>query len=142
MTDHDRRDLAADGGSASDAARREQDIDYLETEINLLKPRTPYMRDHLRIIWMGFALWALTTFGPVTATVVAPDVMTTQMPVIGFPFHYFAIAIGGPAAALILSAWYSRKRDHLDAKYGIDHDAPAQAPSSEGAVSADGGVDE
>lgn len=141
MTEHDRPDTATDGGVASDAARREQDVDYLETEINLLNPGTPYMRDHLRIILTGFVVWAFTTFGPITATKIAPGTMTTQMPVLGFPFHYFAIAIGGPSAALILSAWYARKRDQLDAKYGIDHSRPADIPASGEPVATDGGDD-
>ncbi len=32
-------------------------------EVNLLKPSTPFMRDHLKVIWTGFIAWALLTFG-------------------------------------------------------------------------------
>ena len=56
--------LCADGG-ASDSHRtdggrtdveREREIDYLDVEINLLNPATPFMRDHLRVIWIGFGV--------------------------------------------------------------------------------------
>jgi len=50
------------------------------------------MRDHLRIVWTGFAIWVLAVWGPVTLTRLAPDVMTTQMPILAFPLHYFLVA--------------------------------------------------
>ncbi len=105
----------------SQAAQRHQNTDYLDEEVNLLKPSTPYMRDHLRIVWAGFIAWALIVFGPVTLTAIAPGVMTTTMPVLGFPWHYFLVAFGAPTGALILAAVYARQRDRLDDKYGIDH---------------------
>jgi putative solute:sodium symporter small subunit len=113
-------DLKSDGGVAS-ASQAHTDTDYLSSEVNLLKPSTPFMRDHLRVIWTGFAIWAVVVFGPVTATVFAPGAMTTTMPVVGFPLHYFLVAIGAPGGALILAFWYARKRDELDEKYGIEH---------------------
>jgi len=113
-------DLKSDGGVAS-AGQTHADTDYLTSEVNLLKPSTPFMRDHLRIIWTGFAIWAVVVFVPVTATMLAPDAMTATMPVIGFPLHYFLVAIGAPGGALILAFWYARKRDELDDKYGITH---------------------
>ena len=116
-------DAATDGGVATGAAQQHRQTDYLDSEVNLLNPSTPYMREHLRIVWTGFAIWAVAVFGPVTATYLAPGAMTTPMPIIGFPLHYFLIAIGAPASALILSAWYSKRRDELDEKYGIEHDA-------------------
>ncbi|XVH30798.1 DUF4212 domain-containing protein [Haloferacaceae archaeon DSL9] len=142
-TGSDRRPIETD--SELTDAEKEQQIDYLDVEINLLKPATPFMRDHLRIIWTGFALWTLTTFGPITATRIAPDLMTTTMPVIGFPFHYFAIAIGGPTSALLLSVWYARKRDQLDEKYGIEQIVaeepdPRAETGAEDVAATDGGV--
>ena len=103
------------------------------------------MRDHTRVIWIGFAIWVVTTFGPITATRIAPGVMTTEMPVLGFPFHYFAIAIGAPGAALLLSVWYAKKRDAIDEKYGIeqvDNEALNADAAADGAAAADGGVEE
>lgn len=138
-------DGETDGGLTD--VEREQQIDYLDVEINLLKPATPFMRDHLRVIWIGFGLWTLTTFGPITLTRLAPELMTITMPVIGFPLHYFLIAIGGPAAALILSVWYARERDQIDEKYGItqmrteEMGASAETTGEEVAAT-DGGVDE
>ncbi|GAB3410493.1 hypothetical protein GCM10027435_01160 [Haloparvum alkalitolerans] len=127
MTDNSSHDTAedgprTDGGVASGAAQKHRETDYLGSEVNLLNPSTPYMREHLRIVWTGFAIWAVVVFGPVTATYLAPGAMSTAMPIIGFPLHYFLIAIGAPGGALILSAWYARRRDELDEKYGIDHD--------------------
>ncbi|QFU82994.1 DUF4212 domain-containing protein [Natronorubrum aibiense] len=142
-SEHDTREVATDGGMSD--VEREKQVDYLDVEINLLKPATPFMRDHLRVIWLGFAIWALTTFGPITLTRIAPDVMTTQMPVIGFPLHYFLLAIVGPGAALILSVWYARKRDQIDDKYGIEQPTAAPEPTettSDDATAADGGVSE
>ncbi len=136
--------LETDGGLSD--VEREQQIDYLDVEINLLKPATPFMRDHLRIIWIGFAVWTLTTFGPITATRIAPDLMTTPMPVVGFPLHYFLIAVGAPSSALLLSVWYARKRDQLDDKYGItqmraEEMSTTQETPDEDVTATDGGVD-
>ena len=96
-------ELASDGGTTR-AAQRHRNTDYLDEEVNLLKPSTAYMRDHLRIVWAGFIAWALIVFGPVTLTVIAPGVMTTTMPVLGFPWHYFLVAFGAPTGALVLAA--------------------------------------
>ncbi|MUW15622.1 DUF4212 domain-containing protein [Halorubrum sp. CBA1125] len=127
MTDNTSHDtdttVETDGGVTASAAQTHQQTDYLDSEVNILSPSTPYMREHLRVVWTGFLIWAVVVFGPVTATVLAPGAMTTQMPILDFPLHYFLIAIGGPGGALILAAWYAKRRDALDEKYGIDHDA-------------------
>jgi putative solute:sodium symporter small subunit len=137
-----------DGTDGADAGRSEErpaghrDVDYLEREVNLLRPSTPFMRDHLRIIWTGFVLWALVVFGPVTLTAVAPGVMTRPMPVLGFPLHYFLVAFGAPTGALVLAAVYTRYRDRLDDKYGIDP-ATVESESAETgeATATDGGAE-
>lgn len=137
-------DVATDGG-LSDVEREEQ-IDYLDVEINLLKPATPFMRDHLKVIWIGAIIWSFTTFGPITLTRIAPDLMTSTMPVLAFPLHYFLIAIGSPSAALILSVWYARKRDQIDEKYGIEQSITGETSVTESTddevTAADGGVGE
>jgi putative solute:sodium symporter small subunit len=146
MTDNDTTGPAegstearTDGGVAA----QEQSVDYLETEINILSPSTPFMRDHLRVVWAGFIAWVIITWGPFLATVAAPSTMTTTLPVIGFPAHYFLIAFGAPTGSLILAAVYARKRDQLDEKYGIDPtQTEAVQSSGEGAAATDGGVDE
>ena len=136
-------DAATDGGVASaGAAQTHEDTDYLGAEVNILNPSTPYMRDHLRIVWTGFAIWVLAVWGPVTLTNLAPGVMTQTMPILQFPLHYFLVAFGAPTSALILAFWYSRKRDALDEKYGIDHATATEAPSRAEAAAADGGVEE
>jgi putative solute:sodium symporter small subunit len=128
-----------DGGVAA----QEQSVDYLETEINILSPSTPFMRDHLRVVWAGFIAWVIIVWGPFLATVAAPGTMTTTLPVIGFPMHYFLVAFVAPTGSLVLAALYARQRDKLDEKYGIDP-TQTEAPqsSNEGAAATDGGVDE
>ncbi|MFC7187191.1 DUF4212 domain-containing protein [Halorubrum yunnanense] len=125
-------DAATDGGVATGAAQTHKNTDYLSEEVNLLKPSTAYMRDHLRIVWTGFIVWALIVFGPVTLTMLAPGVMTTTMPVLGFPWHYFLVAFGAPTGALILAAIYARQRDKLDEKYGIDHSTADSGVGNDG----------
>jgi len=137
--DDDEAPLASDGGVATQAAQDHQRTDYLNSEVNLLNPSTPFMRDHLKIVWTGFVIWAVVVFGPVTLTRLAPGAMTTEMPVLGFPLHYFLVAFGAPTGALILSLWYARKRDALDEKYGIDH-ATVEEASDEPVAAADGGA--
>jgi putative solute:sodium symporter small subunit len=142
VADENTRDTEAtsDGGTATAAERDHRETEYLEREVNLLRPSTPFMRDHLRVVWTGFAAWAVVVFGPVTLTGLAPEAMTTPMPVLGFPLHYFLVAVGAPGGALLLSVWYARKRDRLDEKYGIDHGTESAPTSgSDGAVAADGG---
>ncbi|MFB6236690.1 MAG: DUF4212 domain-containing protein [Halopenitus sp.] len=134
-----------DGGVASSAAQQHRQTDYLDAEVNLLNPSTPFMRDHLRVVWTGFVVWALVVFGPVTLTLLAPGAMTTQLPVIGFPLHYFLVAFGAPTGSLLLAAWYARRRDQLDEKYGIDHgvnEQVAEAGADADAAATDGGVEE
>jgi len=141
--DEETAEMATDGGLSD--VQRERQIDYLEVEINLLRPATPFMRDHNRAILTGFLAWAIIVFGPITATRIAPDLMTQSMPLLGFPLHYFLIAIGAPAGALLLSVWYARKRDKIDEKYGIEQmpaPAPDDADAAEGATATDGGIDE
>ncbi|NHN43304.1 DUF4212 domain-containing protein [Halorubellus sp. JP-L1] len=123
------------------ATESHEDVDYLDREVNIFKPATPFMRDHLRVVWTMFAAWALVVFGPVTATAIAPGLMT-DITILGFPLHYAATAIGAPTGALVLSFAYARKRDQLDEKYGIDHgpdatngdeeDAPAEPAATDG----------
>ncbi|QZA89716.1 DUF4212 domain-containing protein [Salinarchaeum sp. IM2453] len=119
-----------DGGVATEA--------YLEKEINLFKPATPFMRDHLRIIWISFAAWVLVVFGPTTATWVAEEFMTETSILGGYPLHFFAGAIFTPLGALVLAAVYAWQRDRLDKKYNISHD-PEAAEQAEASTATDGG---
>jgi putative solute:sodium symporter small subunit len=133
-------DIETDGGVAAEEA----DVNYLETEINILSPSTPFMRDHLKVVWGTFIAWVLIVWGPVTLTWLAPDMMTGTIPGLGFPLHYFLVAFGAPTGALILAAIYARQRDALDQKYGIDPSEvdSASASGSEEATATDGGVDQ
>jgi putative solute:sodium symporter small subunit len=99
------------------------------------------MRDHLRLIWTGFVAWAVVVFGPVTATALAPGLLTTRLPVLGFPLHYFLVAVGAPGGSLLLAFWYTRRRDRLDQEYGIEHGTVSEAGGGEEVAAADGGLD-
>lgn len=139
--DPDDEPIKTDGGVPSRAIEAHRNTDYLDSEVNLLNPSTQFMQDHLRVVWTGFAAWALIVFGPVILTAIAPEAMSTPMPVIEFPLHYFLVAIGAPGSALVLSAWYARKRDQLDLKYGIDHRTVRESErNGEEAAATDGGV--
>ena len=130
-TETEERRLETDGGHDT--------VDYLDEKIHMFKPATPFMKDHLKVIWGLFAVWMLFTFGPVTATWVATDFMTSTQ-VLGFQLHYFLTAIGSPIGALVLCAAYAWQRDRLDAQYGVDHETEAEAEAEAGkAVAADGG---
>lgn len=104
----------------SKEAASSRGTDYLESKVNIFAPSTPFMREHLKIIWMMFAAWIIVVFGPVTATFLFPEVMV-GITFLGFPLHYFLTAVGAPLGALILSIIYARKRDQLDVKYEIHH---------------------
>ncbi|ARS90652.1 DUF4212 domain-containing protein [Natrarchaeobaculum aegyptiacum] len=113
------------------------EVDYLDEKIHMFKPATPFMRDHLKVIWGLFAVWVVFTFGPVTATAVAPEVMTNTY-VLGFQLHYFLTALGSPIGALLLSALYAWRRDVLDTRYGVDHSTDVKGDTGQ-TVAADGG---
>ncbi|APX95759.1 MULTISPECIES: DUF4212 domain-containing protein [Natronorubrum] len=117
-----------DGGVKTEA--------YLDKEINIFKPATPFMRDHLRVIWLSFVAWIVVVFGPTTAILFAPEFMTETTVLGGFPLHFFLAAIVTPLGALLLSVGYAMQRDRLDTKYGISHE---EAAESDGTVAADGG---
>ena len=120
-----------DGGVTTEA--------YLDKEINIFKPATPFMRDHLRVIWLSFVAWIIVVFGPTTATLLAPDLMTGTTVLNGFPLHFVMTAIFTPLAALLLSVAYAMQRDRLDSKYDISHEDETESGS---AVAADGGESE
>ncbi|WP_255169999.1 DUF4212 domain-containing protein [Natrononativus amylolyticus] len=132
MTDntiHDSEsDVETDGGVQTEA--------YLEEEINIFRPATPFMRDHLRVIWLAFFAWILVVFGPVTLALANPSLVTETTVLGGYPLHFFLTAIITPLGALLLSVGYAIQRDRLDDRYGIAHD---EAAESESTVAADGG---
>lgn len=101
----------------------DESVNYLDSKVNIFAPSTPFMREHLRIIWMMFSAWLIVVFGPVTVTFFIPGIMNS-ITFLGFPLHYFLTAVGGPLGALILSFFYARKRDQLDAKYDIHYSTP------------------
>lgn len=135
-TDGETDGVATDGGSA---AAIHENTEYLEQEINLFKPSTPFMRDNLRMIFLLFGAWMLFIFGPVTASLVAEDFMTNTTVLGGYPLNFFLTAIVSPLAALVLAAVYAWYRDRLDTKYGITHETQEEQPAPETGQAADGG---
>lgn len=108
------------GSEKSTGKKNFRDVNYLDSKVNIFAPSTPFMREHLKIIWMMFSAWIIVVFGPVTVTFFIPEIMSDTT-FLGFPLHYFLTAVGAPLGALILSIIYARKRDQLDAKYNIQH---------------------
>ncbi|MCU4752756.1 DUF4212 domain-containing protein [Halobacteria archaeon AArc-curdl1] len=128
-TDDGANALETDGGVSTDA--------YLDKEINIFKPATPFMRDHLLVIWAAFLAWILVVFGPVTGALLAPEFFAETTVLGGFPLHFFLTAIITPLGALVLSVAYAIQRDRLDTKYGIEHETETADDAS--TVAADGG---
>lgn len=137
MTDNTKHDPADDQAIETDGGVATET--YLDKEINIFKPATPFMRDHLRVIGLSFVAWVIVVFGPTTATLLAPDTMTGITVFGGFPLHFFLTAIFTPLAALLLSVAYAMQRDRLDSKYDISHDVEE---TEAGGVAADGGENE
>ncbi len=129
-TSDDSNTTRADGGTAHTA-------NYLNTRINIFKPQTPFMRDHLKLIWGTFIVWAVIVFGPVTVAAIAPQAAGT-LRIAGTPALFMVTAIGSPLGALLLSVFYAWQRDKLDEKYGIDHEQ-SETTGEEAAAAADGG---
>ena len=122
-----------DGGTVE---RRTEPVDYLDEEINLFRPATPFMRDNLKMIFSLFAVWLVFIFGPVTLSYFFPEFMTETRILGGYPLNFFLTALIAPAAALTLAAAYAWYRDRLDDKYGIVHGtdertAPPPPPAAE-----------
>ncbi len=112
--------------------------EYLDKEINIFKPATPFMRDHLKVIWASFLAWILVVFGPVTGALLAPEVFAETTVLGGFPLHFVLTAIFTPLGALVLSVAYAMQRDRLDTRYGISHEGASEVAESD-TVAADGG---
>ncbi len=96
---------------------------YLEAEVNLLKPYTPYMRDNLRIIWTIIIIWVFTTFGfPIIVWLTAWDPLgegpLTAANYMGWPVHWFLTALIAPTSALVLCIIFCIRLDQLNRKYG------------------------
>ncbi|WIV67919.1 DUF4212 domain-containing protein [Natrialbaceae archaeon AArc-T1-2] len=109
-----------DGGTAT-VREGGQTVNYLEKEINLFKPATPFMRDNLKMIFGLFAIWLVAVFGPAVASYMAPEFMFETRVLGGYPLNFFLTAIVSPSAALVLSGIYAWYRDKLDEKYDISH---------------------
>ena len=134
------RPIETDGGAVGGAAQAHRETDYLDREVNLLRPSTPFMRDHLKLVWVTFVAWVVVVWGPVTLTYLAPGPMTSTT-FLGFPLHYFLVALAAPTGSLVLAAVYAVARDRLDEKYGIEHGTTDHGDAGRGAEATDGGVD-
>ena len=129
-------DVQPDGGVATGR----EPADYLDERINLFRPATPFMRDHLKLIWGTFAAWLVVVFGPVTVAAIAPEAADAHR-VAGTPTLFMVTAIGTPLGALLLSVFYAWSRDRLVKKYDVEHGRAATDGTDEGAATAaDGGT--
>ena len=105
---------------SSESSDSERVPDYLEGEINLFRPATPFMRANLRMIFFLFGLWLVFVFGPVTASYFFPDFMTDTRILGGYPLNFFLTAMVAPGAALVLAGIYASYRDRLDKRFNAD----------------------
>lgn len=117
-------DDSRSGGNSGSGSPREEQFDYLDREVNILKPATPFMRANLRMIFSLFAVWLVFVFGPVTASYFVPELVTEIQILGGYPLHFFLTAMVAPAAALVLAAIYAWYRDRLDTVYRGDNPHP------------------
>lgn len=97
----------------------DRSVDYLDREINLFRPATPFMRANLRMIFLLCVIWTLFIFGPVTASYFAPEFMTETRVLGGYPLNFFLTAFVAPGAALGLAGVYAWYRDRLDEQFGV-----------------------
>ncbi|EMA53451.1 DUF4212 domain-containing protein [Halococcus salifodinae] len=132
-TTNDSGTVETDGGVTTE----QNPTNYLDAEVNIFRPETAFMRDHLKLIWATFLAWTVAVFGPVTAALVAPDLMTETI-VLGFQLHVLLTGIGAPFGALVLSAVYAYRRDKLDEKYGIEH-GQSTGTATDSTAATDGG---
>ena len=123
-----------DGGSGG----KEQRIDYLDEEVNILRPSTPFMRAKLRAIALLFVIWLLFVFGPVTISLFAEEFMVETQVLGGYPLLYFMTVLVAPGAALVLAAIYAWYHDKLDDRYAAEETVDVDADR---ATAADGGVE-
>lgn len=139
MTDNSTRTTNDAGTAETDGGvtTKRSPTNYLDAEVNIFKPETAFMRDHLKLIWATFLAWTVAVFGPVTAALVLPDLMTETI-ILGFQLHILLTGIGAPFGALVLSAVYAHRRDKLDEKYGIEHGQTAET-AADSAAATDGG---
>ena len=130
-------EVAMDGGGAATetTGAGTETAAYLDEEIHLFRPATPFMRDHLKVVWGTFIAWVLIVFGPTTVALFAPEAADAHR-IAGAPTLFMVTAIGTPLSALLLSAVYAYQRDKLDERYGISHGQPEP---DEAPATADGG---
>ncbi len=96
---------------------------YFEHEVNLLHPKTPYMREFLRNITPLMIIYlVLLVFGPgiIFLTATNPDGTgpLTEATFLWFPAHWFIAAWFVPVGCFILAIIFAVMQDRLSAKYG------------------------
>lgn len=108
----------------------DDEVDYMDREINILRPATPFMQANIRMIVVLFVVWAIFVFGPVTASLFFPELMTETRVLGGYPLNFFLTALVAPGAALGLAGVYAWYRDRLDDRFGVD----AEGSGTDGAT--------
>ncbi len=81
-----------------------------------------YSREKNKYIVIFLSIWLVVSFG----VVLFAESLQFQVPVLGFPFHYFMGAQGSILTFIILLFINAKVSDRIDQKYGIDEEANEQ----------------
>ncbi|RKL66108.1 hypothetical protein CR203_17615 [Salipaludibacillus neizhouensis] len=84
-----------------------------------------YSREKNKYTIIYLCIWFSVSFG----VVLFADSLQFEMPILGFPFHYFMGAQGAVVTFIILLFVNAKVSDHIDVKYGIDEGANEQISS-------------
>ncbi|MBM7096959.1 MULTISPECIES: DUF4212 domain-containing protein [Alteribacter] len=81
-----------------------------------------YYREKNKYILLFLSIWFVVSFG----VVLFADSLQFEVPILGFPFHYFMGAQGSILTFIILLFINAKVSDRIDQKYGIDESANEQ----------------
>ena len=100
-----------------------EEKEYLESEVNLLSPQTPFMRDFLKLSMPLVIIFVVTILGGPALVFLAaenPDGTgpLTEATILWFPAHWFIMAWVVPVIPFILAIVFAIQQDKLWQKYG------------------------
>ncbi|TMW72447.1 DUF4212 domain-containing protein [Alteribacter natronophilus] len=80
------------------------------------KTADAYYREKNKYIVIFLTIWFLVSYG----VVLFADRLQFEMPLLGFPFHYWMGAQGSVLTFILLLFISAKVSDRIDRKYGID----------------------
>lgn len=96
---------------------------YFEHEVNLLNPKTPFMRDFLKLSLPLVIIYVVVLIagpGIIFLTAETADGMgpLADITILSFPLHWFIVAFICPGVPFILAVIFAIQQDKLWEKYG------------------------